>query len=162
MENQKVFECRTDYGNALLGGAPKYLVKNLQLVQNAAARVVTKTGKYDHISDKLSELKWLPVKFRTVYKLNLLTWKAPNGQSLEYLSDMISERKHDRDLRSGNTKVLNATKTKLKTMGDRAFSVIAPKTWNLLPKYLRMNEKLMSFKARLKSHYSSEAYGSLD
>ena len=41
---------KLDYGNALLGGAPKYQVNKLQLVQNAAARVVTKTGKYDHIS----------------------------------------------------------------------------------------------------------------
>ena len=153
---------KLDYGNALLGGVPKYLVKKLQSVQNAAARVVTKTGKYDHISDKLRDLKWLPVKYRILYKLNLLTWKVLNGQSPDYLSEMISERDVDIDLRSGNTKVLNVPKTKLKTMGDRAFSVIAPKTWNQLPKELRLNDRLQSFKAGLKSHYSSEAYGSLD
>ena len=153
---------KLDYGNALLGGAPKYLVKKLQWLQNAAARVVTKTGKYDHISDKLKDLKWLPVKYRILYKLNLLTWKALNDQSPDYLSEMISERDCDRDLRSGNTKVLSVPKTKLKTMGDRAFSVTAPKSWNNLPKDLRLNDRLQSFKTGLKSHYLSEAYGSLD
>ncbi len=55
---------KLDYGNALLAGAPKYQVKKLQLVKNAAARVVTKTGKCDHISNKMKELKWLPVGHR--------------------------------------------------------------------------------------------------
>ncbi len=38
-----------------------------------------------------------------------------------------------------------------KSMGDRAFSIIAPKTWNQLPKKVRLNESLQSFKAELKS-----------
>ncbi len=50
---------KLDYG--LLAGAPKYQVKKLQLVQNAAARVVTKTGKFEHISQKMKEMNWLPV-----------------------------------------------------------------------------------------------------
>ncbi len=44
---------KLDYGNTLLDGAPKYQVKKLQSVQNTAARVVTRMGKYDHISDKM-------------------------------------------------------------------------------------------------------------
>ena len=65
-----------DYGNALLAGAPKYQVKNLQSVLNVVARVVTKTGKYDHISQKMKELNLLPVGYRIKYKINVLTWKA--------------------------------------------------------------------------------------
>jgi hypothetical protein len=149
---------KLDYGNALLGGAPKYLTKKLQTVQNAAARVVTKTGKYDHISHKLRELNWLPVNYRIKYKLNLLTWKALNGQSPDYLSDMIVKRQTERVLRSGHTNVLNIPKTELKTMGDKAFSVVAPKMWNVLPKDLRMNEHCLSFKSGLKAHYINEAY----
>ncbi len=149
---------KLDYRNALLGGAPKYQIKKLQLVQNAAARVVTKTGKYEHISAKCRELEWLPVAYRIKYKLNMLTWKALNKQAPEYISDLISEREHDIDLRTGKSKVLNIPKTKLKSMGDKAFSVCAPKTWNLLPRNLRMSDKLQSFKAGLKSLFMSEAY----
>ncbi|KAI2644942.1 RNA-directed DNA polymerase from mobile element jockey [Labeo rohita] len=41
---------RLDYCNALLGGCSAHLINKLQLVQNAAARVLTRTKKYDHIS----------------------------------------------------------------------------------------------------------------
>ncbi len=41
---------RLDYCNALLGGCSARLINKLQMVQNAAARVLTRTRKYDHIS----------------------------------------------------------------------------------------------------------------
>ncbi len=153
---------KLDYGNTLLAGAPKYQVKKLQSVQNAAARVVTRTGKYDHISNKLRDLKWLPVSHKIKYKMNMLTWKALNGRSPEYISEMISIRETEIDLRTGNTRILTIPKTKLKTMGDKAYSVTAPKTWNLLPRHLRICENQQSFKTRLKSLYLGEAFSSLD
>ncbi|KAI5614475.1 hypothetical protein C0J50_9062, partial [Silurus asotus] len=39
-----------DYCNALLGGCPASLINKLQFVQNAAARVLTRSRKYDHIT----------------------------------------------------------------------------------------------------------------
>ncbi len=42
-----------DYCNALLGGCSAHLINKLQMVQNAAARVLTRTRKYDHISPVL-------------------------------------------------------------------------------------------------------------
>ncbi|KAI5628507.1 hypothetical protein C0J50_2997, partial [Silurus asotus] len=53
---------RIDYCNALLGGCPASLINKLHLVQNAAARVLTRARKYDHITPILSSLHWLPVK----------------------------------------------------------------------------------------------------
>jgi len=41
---------RLDYCNALLDGCTARLINKLQLVQNAAARVLTRTRKYDHIT----------------------------------------------------------------------------------------------------------------
>ena len=39
--------------NALLIGLPKYLIQKLQMVQNTAARVLYRIGKYDHITSTL-------------------------------------------------------------------------------------------------------------
>ncbi len=47
---------RLDYCDALLGGCSARLINKLQMVQNAAARVLTRTRKYDHISPVLSTL----------------------------------------------------------------------------------------------------------
>ncbi len=52
---------RLDYCNALLGGCSARLINKLQMVQNAAARVLTGTRKYEHISPVLSTLHWLPI-----------------------------------------------------------------------------------------------------
>ncbi|KAI2647424.1 RNA-directed DNA polymerase from mobile element jockey [Labeo rohita] len=70
---------RLDYCNALLGGCSARLINKLQLVQNAAARVLTRTKKYDHISPVLSTLHWLPIKHRIDFIILLITYKALNG-----------------------------------------------------------------------------------
>ncbi len=70
---------RLDYCNALLGGCSARLINKLQLIQNAAARVLTKTRKYDHISPVLSTLHWLPIKHCIHFKILLITYKALNG-----------------------------------------------------------------------------------
>ncbi len=41
---------RLDYCYALLGGCPTSSINKLQIVQNAAARVLTRSRKYDHIT----------------------------------------------------------------------------------------------------------------
>jgi len=41
---------RLDYCNALLGGCPASSINKLQVVQNAVARVLTRSRKYDHIT----------------------------------------------------------------------------------------------------------------
>ncbi len=55
---------RLDYCNVLLGGCSARLINKLQMVQNAAAGVLTRTRNYDHISPVLSTLHWLPIKLR--------------------------------------------------------------------------------------------------
>ncbi len=55
---------RLDHCNALLGGCSARLINTLQMVQNAAARVLTRTRKCEHIIPVLSALHWLPIKHR--------------------------------------------------------------------------------------------------
>ncbi|KAF7650577.1 hypothetical protein LDENG_00123460 [Lucifuga dentata] len=53
----------------------------------------------------------------------------------------------------------NNFKSRLKTEGDRAFAVMAPKLWNSLPSNLRFLDSVDSFKKQLKSHLFRLAFG---
>ncbi len=59
---------RLDYRNALLGGCSASLINTLEMVQNVAARVLTRTRKHEHISLVLSTLHWLPIKHGIDFK----------------------------------------------------------------------------------------------
>ena len=81
---------RLDSGNALLFGLPDSLLGRLQSIQNTAARIVTRTGKYKHIKPVLERLHWLPVKSRVDYKIILLTFKALHGLAPVYPSNLLT------------------------------------------------------------------------
>ena len=85
-----------DYCNSLLFGLSNSQLKKLQNVQNAAARIITGTRKYDHITPVLRELHWLPVKERIDFKILLLTFKALNKMAPADLKDMLRLQTSDR------------------------------------------------------------------
>ena len=70
---------RLDHCNALYVGLPLRLMRKLQVVQNAAARLLSGVRKYHHISPTLAALHWLPIQFRIDFKVLMLTSRALNG-----------------------------------------------------------------------------------
>ena len=133
-------------------------LRRLQLVQNAAARLLTCTKKQKHITPVLASLHWLPVRFRIDFKILLLVFKSLHGLAPPYLSEMLSTRTPARSLRSSNQLLFEVPRSRLKSRGDRAFSVVAPKLWNALPLHVRVADSVDCFKSRLKTHFFSCAF----
>ncbi len=74
----------------MLGVCPASSINKIQIVQNAVARVLTRSRKYDHIIPILQSLHWLPIKFRISYKIVLLAYKALNDLAPVYLTNLLS------------------------------------------------------------------------
>ena len=111
-----------------------------QLALNAAARVLTKTSKYDHITPILEQLHWLPVKQRIQYKILLLTWKIVHKMAPVYMEELLNLYIPQRSLRSSCQGLFNVPKTRVQ-YGDSAFLVAAPVLWNALP--LLLNQLIL-------------------
>ena len=60
---------RLDYSNGLSYGLPDYLIHDLQMVINDAARIVVgiKRDPSISITDVLKDLHWLPIKERSIF-----------------------------------------------------------------------------------------------
>ena len=63
------------------------LQNKLQHIQNAAARLVTDTRKYDHVTPVLRDLHWLPIHQRIVFKLTNMVYKCQHGLCPSYLAE---------------------------------------------------------------------------
>ncbi|XP_068507050.1 uncharacterized protein [Syngnathus scovelli] len=146
---------RVDYCSALLIGIPSKSLQRLQYIQNSAARILMRVRKSNHITLILRSLHWLPIKFRTDYKIALLTHQCILGHSPPYLKELLAPKPATRSLRSSNSNLLHVPKTKLRTMGNRAFCHAAPTLWNSVPDHLRAPQSTDSFKTGLKTHLSS-------
>ena len=149
---------KLDFNNSLLIGIPDYLIRRLQLIQNNAARLVTRSNPTS-ITSLLKKLHWLPISFRIKYKVLLLCYKCLNNLAPSYLASMLKPFVSNREgLRSGDKDSLAQPTARLKTYGDRAFSVYAPRQWNGLPESLKQCPSVDSFKTNLKTYLFKQAF----
>jgi len=151
--------CPLDYCNSLLYGLPDTLVRKLQSVQNATARLITGTRRRDHITPVLRDLHWLPIRERTKFKVACLVHQSLSGQAPLYLTDdccLVSDSTQ-RSLRSADVPTCVVPRI-LSSYGDRTFAAAGPRLWNSLPVQLRNPDiTYRLFRRQLKGHLFREA-----
>ena len=128
---------RVDYCNNLLYGLPNSHIMKLQRIQNAAARLVTGSSRFCHVTPLLLASCDLPY--------------TPN-----YLINLITVRKQSRcSLRSNESTLLVSPSAKHRpTLGHHAFQSAAPSLWSsALPPAIRDITAIDAFKTAVKTHF---------
>ena len=85
-----LFMSKLIYLIPLWGGCEKFLLKSLQVVQNKAARTVTKMGIYTPVQTLLRQCSWLSVYQLVFYHTIILLFKTVQNKTPEYLYQMTS------------------------------------------------------------------------
>ncbi len=150
---------KLDYCNGLLVGLPKHQIDKLQMIMNSAARLITGTKKFEHITPVLIDLHWLPVDKRISFKVLCTTYKALNNLAPQYLMDQLENYTPGRALRSADKQLLSIPKIRTQKFGARSFKFAAPTLYNALPLEIRQSPTLDTFKSRLKTFFFKAAYG---
>jgi len=151
---------RLDYGNGVLIGLPAYLLRRLQSVLNASARLIFHLRRSDHITSALVSLHWLRAPERIQFKIALLTYKVLHGTAPRYLGPLVrvADLPGRRGLRSADTNRLVVPSYNLSTIGSRTFNVASAQTWNSLPEHVTSSPTLSIFRLRLKAHLFRLSY----
>ncbi|XDV36628.1 hypothetical protein PO909_006374 [Leuciscus waleckii] len=91
---------RLDYCNALLAGLPSCATKPLQMIQNAAARLVFNEPKRAHVTPLFISLHWLPLAARIKFKALTLAYRSVTGSAPSYFHSLLQVYIPTRSLRS--------------------------------------------------------------
>ena len=112
------------------------ICKHATITWNVIQTSVLRGIEYDielfsrKITPLLKELQWLPVRQRIIFKILMIVYKALNGQTPSYVTELlhIKSQTHGRSLRSTqDTFMLQIPPYKTKvTLGDRSFLCAAP------------------------------------
>ncbi len=72
---------RLDYCNALLVGLPASSITPIQLIQNAAAKLIFNEPKRMHVTTLFINLHWLPIAARITFKALMFAYRTSSGSA---------------------------------------------------------------------------------
>ena len=157
---------KLNYCNAVYVGLPKKQLQRLDKLLKSSARFIfricgRKNLQNISITPYLQKLKFLPMQYRSQFKINLLVYKSLNDQGPSYLKSLLKLHKPLRVTRKDKD-LTWLDKVPIDKLNDRnrSFSHVAPDTWNRLGLEIRESTSVSSFKSKLKRLYLNEWLGS--
>ncbi len=128
-----------DYSNALLAGLPESTIKPLQMIQNAAARLVFNEPKRAHVIPLFISWHWLPVAALIQFKTLMLAHRTTTGSAPTYFHSLLQIYIPFRSLRSASERrlVVPLPSQRGSKSLSRTFSFTVLGWWNDLPTPIR-------------------------
>ncbi len=164
---------RIEYCNATFAGLPSSLLDRMQKVINAAARLVLRIRRREHMKPHLKHLRWLPISKRIDFKLAVHAYRClcrcedrqlpagcSNCSAPLYLSFRLRYHIPGRNLRSRRATDRNLVVPPYRTIthGDRAFSRSCSLVWKSLPSSVISSPNIHVFPSRLRTHLLELSY----
>ena len=154
-----------DYGNSIFRSLSKVNLHRLQSIQNSAARIVTNSCKYTRITPVLRKLHWLPIQFRSEFKLATMVYKFIHTGFPKYFTPHLSTYHTTYNTRRSqsvanflNVPKFQPTIHKSTKQFGFSFAFDAPTVWNSLPEDIRASPTITSFRKKLKTYLYAKAY----
>ena len=130
---------KVDYCNSLFLNLPRSQLGRLQLILNSAARAVSRTPRFTHISPVLESLHWLKIDQRIHYKVLSIIYKTLQSHQPSYLYNLLHVQSNTSTRSSSSVTLERPTAHSRLKITDRSFTHHAPILWNALPKELRQH-----------------------
>ena len=137
------------YMISVWGGTEAFIISAAQVIQNRAARIVTKRGWFTSQKTLLRETNWLSIRQMISYHTILQIWRVRKSKKPEYLNEMLNPEyeRQTRRIIEGNIRI-QEPKTSL---GKKAIRFRGAKMWNTLPAHLKtVTGEVQSYKKQLK------------
>ena len=125
----------------LFSGCDKFEMEALQVMQNKAARLVTRMGLRTSRQTIFSQVGWLTVNQLSFYHSALCTFRIRQSQEPEYLNDIMNRNNRANRIIIPNTDL---------TLAKQSYCFRGSAQWNSLPENIRNSWKISLFKSQLK------------
>ena len=137
--------------NSLYHGLPMKSIKRLQLAHNSAARLITLSSRFEHISTILKQLHWLSIHKRCQFKLLVFVYKALHTSTPSYQCELLNWYQPPRPHRSASATSLVPNKNKTVRYGRRLLDSSTATLWNILSHELKCAKSVACFKGQNKT-----------
>ena len=129
------------YMVSVWGGTEGYIIKAVQVMQNKAARCVTKQSWFTPTKILLLQCNWLSIKQLVYFHTALQVWRVKASKCPVYI-DTNLKLTNTRSAAQGNLRVPVVEKS----LSSNSFMVRSAVTWNLVPADIISCKTLGAFK----------------
>ena len=98
-----------------------------------SCRMIFQLPKHSSINTYMAQLHWLKIQEWITYKVATIMYKCIHNIAPAYLTMVISELPHTRNLRSTQRGLLYMTKSRTEFIHYGSFKSMGPHIWNTLP-----------------------------
>ena len=126
----------------LYGGMDKGDLRDIQILQNKAAQVVTRSPPLATRSPMYDKLHWLTVNQLITYHTVTAVFKIRKSSEPEYLAGILKKDSRNKRILIPNINL---------GLAQKSFTLRGAETWNQLPENIRNLSKISTFKKMVKN-----------